>query len=145
MLRTFAEWLDGSLYGVLSWEKWDALRERVAGGGEAWYVYVVGHGLPETAMSGPALRAALDEIAAELRRLHRVDYFGVAYVDDLADPTFIKIFHPKSMGSGCGLGGGVLPGWTVTRMRPDAFACDLPVPQAPKPWWRTVATRLSGV
>ncbi len=46
-MSTFTDLLNGPLYGVMRWEQWDVLCENIRSCGDAWYVYAVGHGVPD--------------------------------------------------------------------------------------------------
>ncbi len=80
-MKNFAETYQGYLSGILRWEDWDRLRHHVTGSGEPWYVYAVGHGIPDQPVSGEALAMVLAELDALLRRDHDEPYFGIAYAD----------------------------------------------------------------
>lgn len=141
-MKTFQQMFTGTLYGILAWEKWDDLRARLCEGGAPWYVYAVGHGLPDQPLSGTALRVALDEIDALLRRDHDEDYLGIVYADDLEDPAMVKVYDPNHMGSSCSSTASP-PGWVLSRVPPEPVASDIPVPQSRKRWWQGVLARVS--
>ena len=142
-MKTFQQLFTGTLYGILAWDKWDALRARISGGSAPWYVYAVGHGLPEQPLSGAALGAALDELDALLRRDHDEDYLGIVYADDLEDTAMVKIFDPNHMGSSCSTTA-TPPGWVLSRVPPEPVASDIPVTQSRKRWWQGLMGRLAG-
>ena len=117
--REYAEKFSGRLFGVLDWNDfsrlWDGLRRRPDG----WYVRDFRRRvLPARPMPVDDFSAWLEETEDFLRKRHREDYCGFLYVDDKHEPSFIKVFDPRKMGSACGCGGEVTPRWTVSRARP---------------------------
>jgi hypothetical protein len=143
-MKNSTETYEGYLSGVLRWEDWDRLRHHVTGSGEPWYVYAVGHGIPDQPVSGEPLAMLLAELDALLRRDHDEPYFGIAYADDLTEPTLVKIYDPHNLGSSCGSSGRAIPpGWILCRMRPEPVASDLPLPNSRKRWRNLVGRFIS--
>ena len=116
----YREKFTGRLIGLLQWAQFEALWARLAERSEGWYVRDFREKtLPEAPMPPEAFRQFLSEAEDFLRRRHREDYCGFLYVDDPDDPTFMKVFDPRKMGSACGCGGTVVPRWTISRMPPQ--------------------------
>ena len=62
-MSEFTTLLNGTLYGVLHWAQWDALRQTLRGcQQDGWYVYYAGHSLPAEKTSGENFSQILDEI-----------------------------------------------------------------------------------
>lgn len=132
--NTFMQQFNGQLTGLMQWQQWDALRTRI-GQGE-WYVYAIGHGVPQTPSAGLNLLTQIDGIDAVLRREHDEAYLGIVYVDDMNDPQLVKIYDPNHLGTACSKGGSrIPPGWVISRHPPQAIASDVPVPASRKRWW----------
>jgi len=109
----------GRLKGVLQWPQFERLWRRLRANPQGWYVRnFAGRHVPESPMKPEAFEVFLDETEKFLRKRHREDYCGFIYLDDLENPTFIKVFDPRNMGSACGCGGEVKPRWTISRMPP---------------------------
>jgi hypothetical protein len=143
-MNSFNAILNGSLSGVLSWEQWEALCQRILDGSNGWYVYAVGNGIPDSELNGAALAVVLEEIDALLRRDHDQDYCGIVYVDDFTEPTLIKIYDPNNLGSSCGSSGRQIPpGWILSRMPPEPIASDIPLPNNRRRWWQGLLQKLS--
>ncbi len=131
--------LTGSFSNVLTWEQLAALWATVRDQPEGWYIYAVGEEPPEGPASASALDRFLVEIDALLHREHREDYCGIVYADDRSKPAFIKIFDPHNLGSSCGSSGMItLPGWLLTRMRPELLRDPRVLPEGRKRWWRSL-------
>lgn len=144
----------GTLYGVLLWPQWDALRSLLANRSDGgWYVYYVGEPVPATALASAPFVRFLDEIDRLLRRDHQEEYLGIVYVDDIETPSFIKIYDPDNLGASCGSSGRrILPGWTISRSRPVDLEAEFPNPGGRRRWWHRLfgsagsapATRATG-
>jgi len=133
----FQERLTGAFSGIVTWAQLSELWSVVKQAPDGWYIYAIGETPPERPAKADALMAFIQEIDALLRKEHREEYCGIVYADNKAEPSFIKIFDPHHLGSSCGSSGvKTLPGWLLTRMRPDALHEDRPLPEGRKRWWR---------
>ncbi len=120
----------GHLKGLLQWRQFDDLWARLREEPEGWFVRDFSdRSIPEHPTPAAEFLAFLDEAEAFLRRRHREDYCGFIYLDDTGNPTFIKVFDPRKMGSSCSCSTEpVPPRWTISRTRP-VLAADLAPPQ----------------
>lgn len=140
----FTEILNGPLYGVMSWEHWDKLREQLGADSHQWYVYNVGHGIPLDAVSRESLRLILSELNELLRRDHEEKYLGIVYVDNFDAPELVKIYDPNNLGSSCGSSGSLVPpGWVLSIHQPDPIASDIPLPNNRRRWWEKLLDKIS--
>ena len=91
-------------------------------------------------MRGAALCTTLDDLDRLLRCEHAEDYCGLAYADDLEQPSLVKIYHPRRMGKVCGSSGEPIPpAWVISAVPPG----DLSTPPLPAvSGWRTWLERL---
>jgi hypothetical protein len=138
-MNTFSEILNGSLFGVLQWERWESLCGQLRDSGQSWYCYAVGCGVPDTPLAGTELDKALTEIDLLLRRVHEEAYLGIVYADDLAHPTLVKIYDPNNLGSSCGSCGYTIPpGWVLSLRPPEPIASDIPLPGNRRRWWQSL-------
>lgn len=143
-MKTYQELFEGTLWGVMQWDQWDELRTRLGGGADEWYVYALGHDLPDSTVSGEKLIAILNEMDALLRKDHKEKYLGIVYADDLVSPTLIKVYDPNNLGSSCGSSGRkIYPGWVLSRMPPEPMVSESPVPQSRLRWWQELKDRLA--
>lgn len=142
-MSDFETKLNGTLYGLMQWRDWDALRARLQAAGDApWYAYAVGDVLPEVPITSTALAGFLTEIDALLRRDHDEDYLGIVYVDDPEAPSLVKIYDPNNLGSTCGsIGFKVPPGWILSQDMPKAIAAVAPLPGNRRRWWQALRER----
>jgi hypothetical protein len=138
-MKTFEETLNGLLYGVMQWEQWDGLCRRLSESGKPWYVYTVGCGVPDAPLTGAELVRTLTEITALLRREHEEDYLGIAYADDLVNPSLVKIYDPNNLGSSCGSAGySIPPGWVLSLQAPLPVFNDVVLPGNRQRWWQNL-------
>ena len=146
MMNAFTTILNGTLYGVLHWAQWDALRQTLRSSQQdGWYVYYVGHSLPAEKTSGENFSRILEEIDLLLRRDHQEDYLGIVYVDDFAAPRLVKIYDPHNLGSSCGSSGlFVPPGWVISSMLPEPIHNPSLIPQGRQRWWKALSQWLNG-
>jgi hypothetical protein len=134
----FLDAFRGRFAGILRWEQldelWKTLPKRATAG---LYVYRVGETPPDRPLVGQELIDAIGEIDHVLRRDHDEDYCGIVYVDDREKPSFVKVFDPNRLGVVCGIGGDrVLPGWTLSTLRPTDLEQALQHRTEHQPWWR---------
>ena len=137
MTTEFLEKYNGLLRGVMQWEKleelWSTIRKHK---GDGWYLYAVGHELPEECSSGDEVEHFVTRMDSLLREEHDEDYCGIVYTDDFAQPSLVKIFDPHNLGVSCGSSKNPpLPGWIMSLSKPEAIGEDVLVPGNRKRWW----------
>jgi len=125
----------GYLKGLLQWQQFDTLWAHLRANADGWFVRdFSGTDIPEAPMRAEEFRTFLDEAEAFLRRRHRENYCGFIYLDDLENPTFIKVFDPRKMGTSCSCSTEpVPPRWTISRQKPELVADRAPAaPETPR-------------
>ncbi len=128
----------GTFYGVLRWEHLDELWRRLrADAAGRWYVYAVGEAPPEKTAEADDVLRFVDEVDVLLRKEHDEDYCGIVYVDDPANPSFVKIFDPNNLGVSCGYSDNPpLPGWILSKLPPADLQAPMPQPGNRRRWWQ---------
>jgi hypothetical protein len=128
----------GGFTGILRWPQLDELWEILQSKADNdWYIYAIGEPVPEKPASPQDLITFILEINALLRAEHQEEYCGVVYVDNKTDPSFIKIYDPNNLGVVCGFSDNPpLPGWIITKTKPEPLDENTFVTQARKRWWR---------
>jgi hypothetical protein len=128
----------GSFTSALRWPQLDALWRAVRGqGADGWYLYAVGEPPPNEPADAARTEAFIGEIDALLRAEHDEDYCGIVYADDLATPTFVKIYDPHNLGVSCGYSDDPpLPGWIMSRLPPVDLPSTRVLPGNRRRWWR---------
>jgi len=112
------------LRGILNWDDLDHLWDRVTDpDGGPWFLYQAGREPADAPATPREVAAFVAEVDTVLRREHREDYCGIVYTDDPARPTYVKVYHPRGLGSSCALPGhAVPPAWVLSRHGPVAVA-----------------------
>ena len=143
---SFEQRIWGRFSGVLRWSQLDALWARVRSESSCgWYVYDLGALPPERPASTEELIAFLKRVDRHLRREHEHDYCGIVYVDDLHEPSLIKIYDPGNLGAVCGTSRSrVLPRWVMSRMRPSPLRECVAAKLPPGKWWQRLFRASSG-
>lgn len=119
---SFFDIFQGKMYGVLSWQKFDALWRHLGDNRQGWYVWKCDEDMPTQTMSADEFAQFLQDSEMFLRKQDRAKRCGFVYVDDVEAPQFLKVFHPRKMGSGCGCSSQpVLPYWTISQIAPAPF------------------------
>lgn len=140
IVTPFIAKFNGVLKNALEWAHWEALvatlKAKSDGG---WYVYYVGEKVPTGPLSPWQFDGFLGKISDLLRREHDEPYLGIVYVDDFADPTFVKIYDPNDLGSACGSSGRrVLPSWVLSRTPPIDLHAPVSNPGNRRRWWQNL-------
>ena len=134
----FDRYYSGLLYSVMRWDQLSEFWKKVDA--EAgWYLYAVGHDVPQTPSPADKVQQFMRELDELLRREHHEDYCAIVYADDLDAPNFITIYDPNHLGSSCGsssMKSSVLPGWLMSRMPPRDLQINGVVTGQRKRWWQ---------
>ena len=139
MSEGFLEQLNAKSYGILRWDQLDTIWKKLEAGSQPWFIYQVGDALPESSIEGDKLHDALAALNQLLRQEHEHDYCGIVYVNDLDDPTFVKVFDPNNLGSSCGCSGKKFsPRWVISQIKPEKIEDDVPLPNNRKKWWKKI-------
>jgi len=137
MSDEFLEKYNGVLRGVMQWDKldglWKVIRDQEI---EGWYIYAVGHDLPEKLADNEELDQFITSMDTLLHKEHDQDYCGIVYTDDFSKPTLVKIFDPNNLGTSCGSSKiPAQPGWVISRDKPAPLGTDVVLPGNRKRWW----------
>ncbi len=136
----FSAAMKGYFTGVRGWDDLDALWSVVnadADGG--WYLYAVGEQPPSEKASADQVKTFISELDMLLRKDHDYDYCGIVYADNLDQPSLIKVYDPNNLGSSCGSSGlDILPGWVLSKIKPEDLQMQGPLPGNRKRWWRSL-------
>jgi hypothetical protein len=129
----------GYFRSLLRWDElerfWPVLRSAPD---KAWYIYAVGETPPSQPVDHGQLEHFIDQIDQLLHREHDEDYCGIVYVDDVENPSYIKIYDPHNLGSVCGPGFGPppFPGWILSLLPPADLNIAFPPPANRRRWWQ---------
>ncbi|MFO7594371.1 MAG: hypothetical protein R6X15_10050 [Pseudomonadota bacterium] len=135
----FLERYKGYFKNLLKWKELDILWQRLREDSDnTWYIYAVGETPPEEQANREKLDHFISNVDRLLRSEHDEDYCGIVYVDDVEEPTLIKIYDPNNLGSVCGSGFGPppLPGWVLSKLPPGDLNAAFPPPANRRRWWQ---------
>ena len=116
---TFRDIYFGKFYGVLMWKQFDAHWSWLNDHLDGWYVWQCDQDQPTKPLDASAFKAFLVEAKEFVRLQDSAKQCGFMYIDAPSEPTFLKVFDPKRMGSACGCSGEpILPRWTISKLAP---------------------------
>ncbi len=125
--KSYKDSFTGYFAGIIPWDKFDELWDKLKENPEDWYVFQPNSTdeAPTQPMEKTAFLAFLQEVDDFLHDQQYADYCGCVYVNSTQDPIFVKVFHPRKMGSGCSIGGDnhsvILPWWTISKVKPEVM------------------------
>ncbi|SHN90944.1 hypothetical protein BHECKSOX_1134 [Bathymodiolus heckerae thiotrophic gill symbiont] len=109
----------GRFMGVMQWDDCLALLETLHSNPNDWYLYDTLKTMPNEVMSSTDFSQKIEQIKIIINTEHDERYCGIVYTDDLKNPSFIKIFHPKNLGKVCGGGEHpLMPQWLISKEKP---------------------------
>jgi len=126
----------GGFKSTMRWHQLDELWQTLARSAEGWYVYAVGHEVPQQPLTAQEFQHFLQQIDQLLRKEHEHDYCGIVYADDLQAPSMVKIYDPNNLGVSCGFSENPpLPGWVLSRIPPVDLESQQVLPGNRRRWW----------
>ncbi len=135
-MKTFEEKLSGRFENMLAWGDLEGLWEAAQSSDEKWYIYEVGHEVPEQPLGGKKLARKIKTIDDFLRAEHKYDYCGIVYADTPNAPSLIKVYGPKNLGVSCGSGSSkIWPRWIFSLEKPCEVGTKLDEEGNPA-WWK---------
>jgi len=109
----------GRFLGVMQLDDCDTLLQTLIQNPDNWYVYDTLETMPSSTISADNFITKINNIKAIIDEDHDERYCGIVYVDDLKNPSFVKIFHPKNLGKTCGSSENPpMPQWLISKEKP---------------------------
>jgi len=109
----------GRFLGVMQLDDCDTLLQILIQNPDNWYVYDTLETMPSSTISADNFITKINNIKAIIDEDHDERYCGIVYVDDLKNPSFVKIFHPKNLGKTCGSSENPpMPQWLISKEKP---------------------------
>ncbi len=130
----------GFLAGVLQWRDLTVLWQTINDQKDVrWYIYAVGDSVPVEPATPDQLTIFTASINKLLHQEHNEDYCGIVYVDDVENPSMVKIYDPNNLGVVCGYSDNPpLPGWVMSHIPPEDLEIAFPPPANRKRWWQKI-------
>ncbi len=118
----------GRFFGVLKWTDLESLWETLKASPADWHVFDPAGEAPTKPLPRVEFLRFLDEAEAMINQRSDRPSSGSVYLDDLAAPTYIKIFDPLKMGTSCSHSSEpIMPRWILSHMVPDTLPLPPPV------------------
>lgn len=103
--------------GIMAWSEFEDFWAHLTKHSNNWFYYDTEQTPPDSSVENMANE--LEKIYQIIKDLHQERYCGLVFVDDLIQPSFIKIFHPNNLGKSCGSSEfPALPRWVFSKIRP---------------------------
>ncbi len=122
----------GFFKGIRHWHEFDAFWQQIESLNDGeWFIYDTHHQPPTNTASVKEFSEFLSMSHQLLHEQHQEEYCGIVYVDNMQNPSFIKVYDPGNLGVVCGFSDNPpLPGWILSRLPP----CDLHKPEPVSIW-----------
>ena len=112
----------GAFSGVLKWQDLENLWAGLKTAPESWHVFDPAMEAPATPLSNVDFLRFLDEAEVLINQRRDRPSCGSVYVDEMSEPTYIKVFDPLKMGTSCGGSHDpIMPRWIISKMVPDTL------------------------
>jgi len=119
-MSNFIERFNGRFNGIMNLEECFEFFNNLKSNPCDWYLYDTDKSPSVETLSKESFIQSIEEIKNIIKTDHSESYCGLVYVDDLNNPEFFKIFHPKNMGKTCGGSDNPpLPRWVFSKTLPE--------------------------
>ncbi len=109
----------GRFTGIMQWDDCHNLLQILHDNPNDWYVYDTLESMPTQVANAQDFSSQITLIKSIIDTEHEEKYCGIVYTDDLKQPTFVKIFHPKNLGKTCGGSENPpMPQWLISKEKP---------------------------
>ena len=123
----------GRFLGVMQLDDCDTLLQTLVNNPDNWYVYDTLESMPSATISADEFTKTITGIKAIIDEHHDERYCGIVYVDDLKNPSFVKIFHPNNLGKTCGSSENPpMPQWLISKEKPMDVVAEFGPKEAPE-------------
>lgn len=109
----------GRFIGIMQWDDCHELLQNLHNTPDDWYIYDTLESMPTQVADSTEFTGKIAQIKSIIEAEHKERYCGIVYADDLKQPNFVKIFHPKNLGRTCGGSDNPpLPQWLLSKEKP---------------------------
>ncbi|MDC0390225.1 hypothetical protein OAM42_00050 [Candidatus Thioglobus sp.] len=123
----------GRFIGIMQLDDCDTLLQTLVNNPDDWFFYDTLKSMPSTALDASEFVDSIKQIKSIVNDEHDERYCGIVYADDLKNPTFIKIFHPKNLGKSCGSSENPpIPQWLISKEKPMDVVAEFGVQEVPE-------------
>jgi len=118
-MSSYIDEFQGRFIGIMQWDGCDALMKKLIDQPDGWYLYDTLATAPNQIIDASVFTENVNRIKKILTDEHQERYCGIVYTDDLENPSFVKIFHPKNIGKSCGSSEHPpIPQWLLSKTKP---------------------------
>lgn len=109
----------GRFIGIMQLEDCDALLQKLIDMPDDWFIFNTLQPMPSERLQAADFINEMKHIKSIIDDEHDERYCGIVYADDIKNPTFVKIFHPKNLGKTCGSSENPpMPQWLISKEQP---------------------------
>ncbi|MCH9746123.1 MAG: hypothetical protein K0U04_05310 [Proteobacteria bacterium] len=109
----------GRFIGIMQLEDCDALLQKLIDMPDDWFIFNTLQPMPSERLQAADFINKMKHIKSIIDDEHDERYCGIVYADDIKNPTFVKIFHPKNLGKTCGSSENPpMPQWLISKEQP---------------------------
>ena len=109
----------GRFVGIMQLDDCDQLLQTLINLPNDWFVYDTLQAMPSKCLDADDFVKKVKQINSIVDEEHDERYCGIVYADDIKNPTFVKIFHPKNLGKTCGSSENPpMPQWLISKEEP---------------------------
>ena len=101
-MTNYLDQFQGRFIGIMQWGDCNALLQKLIDQPDGWYLYDTLASIPNQIIDAKVFTENVNRIKKILTNEHQERYCGIVYTNDLENPSFVKIFHPKNIGKSCG-------------------------------------------
>ncbi len=118
-MPSYIDEFQGRFIGIMQWNDCDALLQKLIDQPNGWYLYDTLTSVPNQIIEANVFTENVNRIKEILTNEHQERYCGIVYTNDLENPSFVKIFHPKNIGKSCGSSEHPpIPQWLLSKTKP---------------------------
>ena len=118
-MSSYIDEFQGRFIGIMQWDDCDALLQKLINQPDGWYLYDTLVSAPNQIIDASVFTENVNRIKKILTDEHQERYCGIVYTNDLENPSFVKIFHPKNLGKSCGSSEHPpIPKWLLSKTKP---------------------------
>ena len=118
-MSSYIDEFQGRFIGIMQWDDCHALLQKLIEHPNDWYLYDTLNQVPKNQVDADEFVKTLKTIKEILTDEHQERYCGIVYTNDLENPSFVKIFHPKNIGKSCGSSEHPpIPQWLLSKTKP---------------------------
>lgn len=119
-MSNYFDEFQGRFIGIMQWDDCHTLLQKLIDQPSDWYLYNTLDKVPTQTADANLFTDQINEIKEILTNEHQERYCGIVYTNDLEEPSFVKIFHPKNLGKSCGSSEHPpIPQWLLSKTEPQ--------------------------